>query len=161
MANHANPCYRYGQGADVTSNSTPHAGAGDQPDSDLSELLDHHFQEMIQRGDGKPRRTTARPAGVETGISQELAALMELALTLHRVIVPVRPSDDFREELHQALIAEHRRRSAQRALFVWTDRNVLPNRWWRVAATAPFLLGILAYLWHRNNRSEETAEVGV
>jgi hypothetical protein len=82
----------------------------------------------------------------------EQIALIQLAERIHQVIIPAQPSTRFRSELHQALIDEHRRRGVQRTFFSRLSPEELPPWWWRVAATAPVLLGIAAYLWHRNNR---------
>lgn len=73
--------------------------------------------------------------------------LESLERAIARVIRPMTPRAHFRRTLKEALLAEHRK---QRALDD-SPRPPAPSwyRTWRLAATVPVVLGLLALLWLR------------
>jgi hypothetical protein len=154
MANHPNSSYRNEPDQSSRPGSSTHTETGPTIISAVAEFLERHFQEMVATG-GNGSEATATTVVEGMAMPTEQIALIKLAEKIYQVIIPAQPSTHFRSELHQALVDEHRRRSVQRTFLSRLSPEELPPWWWRVAATAPVLLGIVAYLWHRNNRPVE------
>ncbi len=78
-----------------------------------------------------------------------------IATSLGRLFPFVQPSPEFRAQLKEALLAEHRQRLAYRVAAPAPQEGGISWRW-SLAATVPLLIGVLAtILWRRSHRSDE------
>lgn len=103
--------------------------------------------------------------------SLTLAPYLALARDLAALIVPIRPSPAFREDLEASLLAAARRQYALQKLAIpvpsvtlspepsWTWRGLLPEvrdrRWVFGAAavgSAVSVAGVMAYFWRQRSR---------
>ena len=95
----------------------------------------------------------AEDAGEEV-TQEEEEKFAQMVTFLGRLFPFVKPSEEFRAQLQQALLAEHRRRLAQGAS-VPAPREAGISWRWSLAATVPLLIGVLAtILWRRSHRAD-------
>lgn len=86
---------------------------------------------------------------------EEEEQFARMAKYLGRLFPFVRPSSEFRAQLKEALLAEHRQRLAYSTAVPAPQAGGISWRW-SLAATVPLLIGVLAtILWRRSHRSDE------
>lgn len=66
---------------------------------------------------------------------------------------PVSPDPGFRADLKQRLLVAHPQLVVRRRL--WRAITTNPLRIWSMAATLPVLVGIIAFFWHRSQRTAQ------
>ena len=104
-----------------------------------------------------PSTVTDDGAGAVEMTREEEEQYARIATFLGRLFPLVRPSPEFRAQLKEALLAEHRQRLAYRAAAPAPAPQEGGISWrWSLAATVPLLIGVLAtILWRRSHRSDE------
>lgn len=110
-------------------------------------LLDTHFETLTRQGEADARQLQDLP-----GLSLELVALFALALNLWNLLRPVRPAQQFRNELGERLVTEAQRRRTQRAIGIHsTDPSARPL--WLVPVAALGTVSLVgAYAFWRRSR---------
>lgn len=104
--------------------------------------------------------TTRTPAGDVLSIMPFLALARELAALL----IPIRPRQEFRDDLERSLIAAARQQNARGVLTAYEplvllrDERENSERRWMIAGAAAVgsavsLAGIVAYVWRRRERA--------
>ncbi len=125
------------------------------------DLLDMHFEALLQQGDAN-LAGFAKAKLIETtpGLPAEIVALFHLIRDLWAFFRPVQPTPVFRADLNARLVAEAKRQQAQRTLGIAHPHPPLRPVW--VAPVAVLgtasLVGVGAYAYWRRTRQIEPAE---
>ncbi len=112
-------------------------------------------------GDKLTREDEERLAQMESSLGRLFASLSSRGAFNNPFVLP---SPTFRARLKQALLTEHRQRLAQRSTVPvpqegsnapLLERGAFNASWrWSLAASVPLVIGVLAFLWRRSQRSD-------
>ncbi len=88
------------------------------------EALNNYYEMLASQGEAKAALIETDPSH-----SEETTSLFSVARLLWETMVPVKPSEEFRQGLQAGLVAEAERRRVQRALGIELERKASRPSW--------------------------------